>query len=372
MHTILTVIAFNTDIGSIYKAIYSLCKHTHSCLQSSNNARVDQLCNNAATVYVHFMQGNNKRTIAEMCPLHFADKLDIGLGCFASNPRLTTDFVVNNIDAFKHCDLLHLPLDHMRIMEALPTRAHFTHYETRLIPIEFIDKHLYKYDWSRSALASRNDLTPNIQRHISGWDGSSWSVPMWYVRKNPTHAWNPVTLISRCDVSNEDKEYIYFHLMNDVGRRRYATHVASFTSRITEVLEISGGNYDAAGNPYLTIDILRKYRNLTWEWTNVTMNMAININDILANPDLPWDINKLSRYRATSLAMIIDNPQIKWNWRCVSRNLNIPLTTIFDTLAKYPWNADYISRRRDLTYRLILTYPNFNWNFRKMFGSRRD
>jgi hypothetical protein len=50
-----------------------------------------------------------------------------------------------------------------------------------------------------------------------------------------------------------------------------------------------------SSSDFLSIEILREYPKIKWNWRSVTTNMAIPIRDILNNLDLPWDFTEVER-----------------------------------------------------------------------------
>lgn len=102
-------------------------------------------------------------------------------------------------------------------------------------------------------------------------------------------------------------------------------------------------------NPNITIDFLKKHRDINMNWCRMVIHPNIKIADIIDNPDLGWgkdaewwnnpnvvveDLIKHNKMEQsqwfvvssspnTSLDYILNNPQFPWSWKHVSSNPNL-------------------------------------------------
>jgi hypothetical protein len=66
----------------------------------------------------------------------------------------------------------------------------------------------------------------------------------------------------------------------------------------------------------LTIDFLLRRKKAAWDWTAVTANRAISLEDKTANPTLPWGaINCTSWKYPPPLQVVLDSPELQWPYK---------------------------------------------------------
>lgn len=117
-------------------------------------------------------------------------------------------------------------------------------------------------------------------------------MPLEVILRYPKYKWSLSGLLRNKDVTWEmAKEYYHnppIKTVHDHSKVNFA--------------------YDFSRNPNVTIDIIRKYPNLKWDWSGLSFNRAFAVNDVLSNPDLPW-YSDCCAFLATEKD-IIDNPNI--------------------------------------------------------------
>ena len=99
-------------------------------------------------------------------------------------------------------------------------------------------------------------------------------------------------------------------------------------------------------NPNLTIAFILKNLHLNWNWDWISQNKAITMNDVQNNPKLPWNYRYLSRNINLTIDFILQNLDntnklnISWNWSKISQNKGIYLDDICNN-PQLPW--DYVA-----------------------------
>ena len=61
------------------------------------------------------------------------------------------------------------------------------------------------------------------------------------------------------------------------------------------------------------MDIVNDNPDNPWNWTELSQNPSITIEDALDNPNKPWEWNLMSRNPSITIEDILDNPNQNWN-----------------------------------------------------------
>jgi hypothetical protein len=95
-----------------------------------------------------------------------------------------------------------------------------------------------------------------------------------------------------------------------------------------------------SSNENITLDIIKKYYYLNWDWEGLSYNPNLTINFIEKNIDKPW------------------------NWHNISANRSIPFH-IIDKFPHKPYDFIILSNRKDLDLDIVYKYKylDWNWNF---------
>ena len=119
-------------------------------------------------------------------------------------------------------------------------------------------------------------------------------------------------------------------------------------------------------NPALTMEIILAYPSLmdfdVGLIFETNMNLIININDILAHPELKWNWIRVSKNPSVTLDIVLSNIDKPWNWKYLSRHRNITMADIQSHL-DLPWNWYSVSNNPNLTMEMIESHPDKEWNW---------
>lgn len=91
-------------------------------------------------------------------------------------------------------------------------------------------------------------------------------------------------------------------------------------------------------NPKLTIEHVKRNRDLDWNWISVTCNNGISGQDIFDNPDLPWDEEALQGCKSVPWEYVQAHPEIDWDhyYEVVLRD--VPIAVVHADLRNPLWN----------------------------------
>ena len=136
------------------------------------------------------------------------------------------------------------------------------------------------------------------------------------------------------------------------------------------------------------LEIVLDNKNFCWNWSNLSKNPGITIEDIQNNmhlewntfaiserEDLTWDYIKqyidkpwffdwyyISKSKCVTWEHIINHIDKPWDWDGISENPNIT----FDIIKKninYKWNWTYINMyNKNMSWEIVNNNPNYPWN----------
>jgi hypothetical protein len=145
-------------------------------------------------------------------------------------------------------------------------------------------------------------------------------------------------------------------------------------------------------NPTLTINDVRANLSRPWHWGRLTAHININMEIIAEHPELPWDMNwvslneefdaemmsalsvhsigqfewmQLSKSRRTTMNFIDQHPEYPWHWAYVSRNPNLTMD-IVRAHPDRPWAWDDISHCTRLSMDVVRQFPEKEWCCRRL------
>lgn len=85
--------------------------------------------------------------------------------------------------------------------------------------------------------------------------------------------------------------------------------------------------YNLSSHPHITIDIIKKNKDIHWSWMLISSNdKAISIDDIMNNLDLPWDWEALSRRSTLSIHDIQKYPNAPWDFYSMNQDILFNIT----------------------------------------------
>ena len=94
------------------------------------------------------------------------------------------------------------------------------------------------------------------------------------------------------------------------------------------------------------MNIIEKYPNKFWIWTDISRNPGITMNDIVTH--------------------VQNNRKSRFCFRNVSKNPNLNIETILN-LRKERWDFEYISANPGITIRDIITHSDLPWRWDNIF-----
>jgi len=152
-----------------------------------------------------------------------------------------------------------------------------------------------------------------------------------------------------------------------------------------------------SSHPNINFDIVFNNWYLGWDWSVLTGNYSILLNDILMYPKIPWDPNVLFKRKDITMEFyeefdgvenkhkylnhIINNSHYftlefgiqhckknKKNWRNISKNKYITIHDINDNL-KLPWNWEFIWLNPNIDREFIYKHKDkINFNSLSCYG----
>lgn len=117
-------------------------------------------------------------------------------------------------------------------------------------------------------------------------------------------------------------------------------------------------------DPFLTMSDVISKGFYQWNFTDLTANPNIGLDDIITYHNLPWRWDYISEF--ADIDTVIQLISKKWCWDRLSEQINI-----YDILnnPELPWNYNYVSINPTLETQIVLDLPNLPWDFRAMSGN---
>lgn len=170
---------------------------------------------------------------------------------------------------------------------------------------------------------------------------------------------------------------------------------------IEEILEKTTptSQYVLSARKDLTVELIRKYPNIDWYWTVVTLN--IHEEEILSHPELQWSesalrqrtnisekfkkafpklfrqpFEKLTSFLEehpevkseitglvpTSFSLVLQYPCLPWNWCLASRLPDLDFGQVQEN-CQLPWDKEELSKHPDLSLQTALTFNWVDWDW---------
>lgn len=120
--------------------------------------------------------------------------------------------------------------------------------------------------------------------------------------------------------------------------------------------------YIISSQSYVNWDIVQKYPEYSWDYSQLSRNVNIKWEIVKNNLDRPWDFYWLSKNPNITWEIVRDNPIHKWCPSNLSENPNITWEIIRDN-PDYKWSPDNLSRNPNLTFEIIRDNQDFQWDY---------
>lgn len=140
------------------------------------------------------------------------------------------------------------------------------------------------------------------------------------------------------------------------------------TMRINFVLENPDCAWewsDLSSNPGITLDDINRHLNLPWSWSHISENPNIRIQFVLDHMDKPLSWFNISKNSGIRLKDIRARPDLPWCWAALSRNPNMRFAFVLQHL-DMPWCWKSLSINAGITMADIETYPCLPWSWRSL------
>lgn len=108
---------------------------------------------------------------------------------------------------------------------------------------------------------------------------------------------------------------------------------------------------------YIDINFIKSRPDLNWDFTILSQNRNIPIEQIVENFHLNWDWERIFHYHKVPFDLIEQNLFINWNWRSISGNCSLTM----EIIDKYP------DKNWDLSTAVL---PNINMSFVKRHSTK--
>jgi hypothetical protein len=175
----------------------------------------------------------------------------------------------------------------------------------------------------------------------------------------------------------------------------YYTHNPNI--KIGVDLDISDFPFDLySQNPYINIEIIKKYKNESWDWVELSQNKGITWKDMEDNPELPWSEESKHLNPNNTLELLekhynmdmfysdvdyeffaeffifSERDLIKYkdilNWDILCQNSSITWEMIKNN-TDLPWVWEILSENPNITLDIIESNPDKDWDFNNLFGN---
>lgn len=130
-------------------------------------------------------------------------------------------------------------------------------------------------------------------------------------------------------------------------------------------------------NPNITIDFIKKYKNVPWNWKLISKHPNITTQDYFDNINLKWSYTDMFKNKNLDIDFIKESTNFikisKHDWNVISENQNISMEDILNN-ENLDWNYDYVSNNPNINsyYASIFLEKNISLNFYKLSNHISD
>jgi len=112
-------------------------------------------------------------------------------------------------------------------------------------------------------------------------------------------------------------------------------------------------------------EFVRANPDKPWDWSYLSQNPNITMEDVCANPDKPWNWYGVSMNPNITMEDVIEHPDKPWNWSGLSRNPNITVEDIRANPDK-PWDWHLLSCNPNITIEFVHANPDKPWDWHRL------
>ena len=109
-----------------------------------------------------------------------------------------------------------------------------------------------------------------------------------------------------------------------------------------------------------TIDIIRRYPDILWNWYSISYDFIIPVEIIVENGDMPWDWYRLSSNTNFTIDDIALHKELPWDWEYISRESKVTIENII-LYRDIPWDWVVLSGNSSLSLKNVLDHPELPW-----------
>jgi hypothetical protein len=258
------------------------------------------------------------------------------------NPNITIDIIKSNLDKdwnwfvlSKHKNITYEDVFLDEVTKRFPWKE-FGLMQNPNIPVDHLISIISNVN-HRISLSKHPALTMD---HVLEYKKASWhwdwnslskhpNIKFHHIRDNPTLPW-------------------VFHLVSKHAPMEYI----EMNNRLPWDYE------EISYNPNLTIGFVLGHLDKYWDWSRVSSNCGISLQDIIDNPELPWEYDFISCNDNLTLEFVVSHMDENWSWYQVAQNKNIKISDIVK-LVEMTDLRPYIS----LEYRYMVMNPNLTAKF---------
>jgi hypothetical protein len=123
----------------------------------------------------------------------------------------------------------------------------------------------------------------------------------------------------------------------------------------------SGHSDELSRNPNVTLDIIRQYSSLQWDFYLLSQNPGITMDMVEASPELPWNYAAVSANPNLTMDMLQRHPELPWDFKAVSF---CPRLTMEVLLLHHPieWDFWRVTRNPAISLAALETHPQLPWH----------
>jgi len=118
-----------------------------------------------------------------------------------------------------------------------------------------------------------------------------------------------------------------------------------------------------AMHPCITLEIVRAYPELDWDYSYLTINPNITWDIIQINPDIDWNMDMISWNPNITWDIVQENPNINWDYKHLTGNTNITWNIIKSNPTLH-WSKKRATRR--FSWDIIRNNPGFRWVYTEL------
>ena len=205
-------------------------------------------------------------------------------------------------------------------------------------------------------------------RYVMTTAGMNPSVPFEYRLDHPEIWWN-FAEFSYVDPQVVEHVQRFPNLGWSVRELSHNPHITLdfVLGTYEDPLADTGEVFDARGCPAVA-NLLPPLLSFDWDWTALSENKAIRVQDMLDHRELPWQWSDASSNPTITVEIVEGHRELGWSGPGLSRNPGISLEAMLEN--RYDWVSwPHVSSHPDVGWDTVDDHPEIPWEHERLLAN---